>query len=142
LANSLEHLRFLEEHILGLEEQIVAKIEALGYSAQWRLLQTVPGMKENSAAGVLAEIGPDMGQFASKKHMSSWAGVCPGNNRSAGKNKGSKTTKGNRWLGGALTECAWGGRGKKDCFLKPKFWRLATKKYRKPPAIIAIAIPY
>lgn len=136
---SLEHLRFLEEHVLELDEQIVAKIEALGYTPQWQLLQTVPGIKENSAASVLAEIGPDMGQFGSEKNLSSWAGVCPGNNRSAGKNKGSKTTKGNRWLRGALTECAWGVSGKKDCFLKEKFWRLVTKKQRKPPAIMAIA---
>jgi len=66
-------------------------------------------------------------------------GVCPGNNRSAGKNKVSKITKGNRWLGAALTECAWGVSRKKDCFLKEKFWRLATKKQRKPPAIMALA---
>ena len=136
---SLEHLRFLEEHISELDQQIVAKIEALGYKPQWELLQTVPGMKENSAASVLAEIGPDMSQFESAKKLSSWAGVCPGNNRSAGKNKGSKTTKGNRWLRGALTECAWGVSAKKNCFLKEKFWRLVTKKHRKPPATMAIA---
>lgn len=136
---SLEHLRFLEEHIAELDEQIVAKIDALNYGSQWQLLQTVPGMKANSAASVLAEIGPDMSQFETEKHLSSWAGVCPGNNRSAGKNKGSKTTKGNRWLRGALTECAWGVSGKKNCFLKDKFWRLVSKKQRKPPATIAIA---
>lgn len=136
---SLEHLRFLEEHIANLDEQIVTKIEALGYGSQWQLLQTVPGMKETSAASVLAEMGPDMSQFASEKHLSSWAGVCPGNNRSAGKNKGSRVTKGNRWLRATLTECAWGAAGKKNCFLKEKFWRLATKKQRKPPATVAIA---
>jgi len=136
---SLEHLRFLEDHLSELDEQIVAKIEALGYTPQWQLLQTVPGVKENSAASVLAEIGPDMGQFGSEKNLSSWAGVCPGNNLSAGKNKGSKTTKGNRWLRDALTECAWGVSSKKNCFLKEKFWRIATKKHRKPPATMAIA---
>ena len=136
---SLEHLRFLEQHILDLDEQMVAKIEALGYTPQWKLLQTVPGMRENSAASVLAEIGPDMGQFGSEKKLSSWAGVCPGNNRTAGKNMGSKTTKGNRWLRAALTECAWGVSNRKNCFLKEKFWRLATKKHRKPPATMAIA---
>ena len=136
---SLEHLRFLEDHILQLDEQIVAKIAALGYTRPWELLQTVPGVQANSAASVLAEVGPDMGQFGSEKHLSSWAGVCPGNNRSAGKNKGSKTTKGNRWLRAALTECAWAASRKKDCFLKEKFWRLATKKQRKPPAIMALA---
>ena len=139
IGYSLEHLRFLEEHIAKLDEQIVAKIEALGYAPQWQLLQTVPGMKANSAASVLAEIGPDMGQFGDQKNLSSWAGVCPGNHRSAGKNKSSQTTKGNRWLRGTLTECAWGVSGKKDCFLKEKFWRLVTKKQRKPPATKAIA---
>ncbi len=139
IGYSLEHLRFLEEHILQLDEQIVAKIEALGYAPHWQLLQTVPGMKANSAASVLAEIGPDMGQFGDQKNLSSWAGVCPGNHRSAGKNKSSQTTKGNRWLRGTLTECAWGVSGKKDCFLKEKFWRLVTKKQRKPPATMAIA---
>lgn len=136
---SLEHLRFLEEHIQELDKQIVAKIEALGYSRPWQLLQTVPGIKENSAASVLAEVGPDMSQFGSERNLSSWAGVCPGNNRSAGKNKGSKTTKGNRWLRGTLIESAWAAAGKKNCVLKQKFWRLATKKQRKPPAVMAVA---
>jgi len=139
IGYSLDHLRFLEEHIAKLDEQIVAKIEALGYTKQWQLLQTVPGVKQNSAASVLAEIGPDMRQFGSEKNLSSWAGVCPGNNRSAGKNKSSKTTKGNRWLRGTLIESAWGVSGKKNCFLKEKFWRLVTKKQRKPPATMAIA---
>jgi transposase len=91
---SLEHLRFLEDHILQLDEQIVAKIAALGYTRPWELLQTVPGVQANSAASVLAEVGPDMGQFGSEKHLSSWAGVCPGNHRSAGKNKAVKPPKG------------------------------------------------
>ena len=71
------------------------------------------GIKETSAVSVLAEVGPGMGQLGSEKNMSSWAGVCPGNNRSAGKNKGSQTTKGKRWLRGTLTECAWGLRARR-----------------------------
>ena len=65
--------------------------------------------------------------------------MCPGNHRSAGQTQGSKTTQGKRWLRGALTECAWGVSAQKNCFLKEKFWRLATKKQRQPPATRALA---
>ena len=136
---SLAHLRFLEEQMLQLDEEIVAKIRELGYVEQWELLQTVPCLKANSAASVLAEVGPDMRPFASVKHLGSWGGLCPGNNRSAGKNKGSRTTGGNPWLRGTLTECAWAASTKKNCFLRDKFWRLVSKTQRKSPAVIAVA---
>jgi transposase len=136
---SLEHLRFLEQQILELDEEIAAKIREAGYVPQWELLQTLPGFQETSAANVLAEVGPDTKPFASQRHLSSWAGVGPGNNRSAGKNKGSRPTRGNRWLRGTLTECAWAAAATKDSFLKEKFWRLATKKQRKGPAVIAVS---
>src|SRR5262249_15212023 len=107
---------------------------------QWQLLQSLPGVQQTSAATILAETGIDMRAFPSEKHLSSWAGVCPGNNRSAGKNKSSDTTGGNRWLRSALTECAWAATAKKNCFLKDKFWRIATKSGgKKPPALMAVA---
>jgi transposase len=136
---SLEHLRFLEQQISELDEEIAAKIREAGYIPQWELLQTIPGFQQASAANVLAEVGPDTQPFASQRHLSSWAGICPGNNRSAGKSKGSRTTRGNRWLRGTLTECAWAAAATKSCFLKEKFWRLATKKQRKAPALIAVS---
>jgi hypothetical protein len=81
-----------------------------------------------------------MSQFPSVRHISSWGGVCPGNNRSAGKNKSSHTTGGNPWLRAALTECAWAASAKKECFLKEKFWRITTKSGgKKAPAIVAVA---
>ena len=77
---------------------------------------------------------------SSEKHISSWAGICPGNNRSAGKNRSSHTTGGNRWLRGTLTECAWAAAAKKNCFIKDKFWRITSKSGgKKAPAIVAIA---
>ena len=136
---SLDHLEFLERHILTLDEEIVAKMRELGYQPEWELLQSPPGFRDISAANVLAEVGPDMQQFGSEKHLGSWAGLCPGNNRSAGKSKDSRTTRGNRWLRAALTECSWGAVAKKNCFLKTKFWRLASKKQRKQPALVAVA---
>ena len=137
---SMEHMRFLEEQIEQLDQDIVAKIQESGLEPQWQLVQSVPGLQATSAAAVLAETGTDMTQFPSEKHISSWTGICPGNNRSAGKNRSSRTTGGNRWLRSTLTECAWAAAAKKHCFLKDKFWRITTKSGgKKAPAVIAIA---
>ena len=137
---SLDHMRFLEEQIEQLDHDIVAKIQESGLEPQWQLVQSVPGVREASAAAILAETGTDMTQFPSEKHISSWTGICPGNNRSAGKNRSSRTTGGNRWLRSTLTECAWAAAAKKHCFLKDKFWRITTKSGgKKAPAVIAIA---
>jgi transposase len=134
---SLEHLRFLEEQLGDLDQQIRKKIEEAGYQKQWELLQTLPGVQEPTAAVILAEVGPTVTPFASEKKLSSWAGVCPGNNRSAGKNKSTSTTQGNPWLKAALTESAWAVSRKKDGHLREKFWRIAPKSRSK--AVIAVA---
>lgn len=137
---SLEHMRFLEGQLTELDEVIVAKIQELGLVKEWQLLQTVPALKEHTAASVLAEVGPDMTQFASEKHLGSWAGLCPGNNESAGKKKGCKPRRGNRFLKAALTESAWGASRKKDCFVRDKFWRVVAKhQQKKQPAVTAVA---
>ena len=140
IGYSLAHMRFLEEQLEELDEAIAEKIRAAGLDQPWQLLQTIPGIQERSAAKILAETGADMTQFPTEREISSWAGVCPGNNRSAGKNRSSHTTGGNPWLRGALTECAWAAAAKKDCFLKEKFWRITTKSGgKKPPALVAVA---
>jgi transposase len=137
---SLQHLEFLEAQIADIDGDIVKQIQQAGLVQQWELLQTLPGVKDRSAAVIVAETGGDMTQFPTAKDLSSWAGVCPGNNRSAGKNKSSRTTGGNPWLRSALTECAWAAAAKKDCFLKDKFWRITSKSGgEKAPATVAVA---
>jgi transposase len=136
---SLEHLAFLEKQILALDDLIATRIVELEYTRAMDLLCSVPGLQPTSAANVLAEVGPNVEVFESHRHLASWAGVCPGNHRSAGKEKGSRTPRGNRWLRAALTECAWGASSQSGCFLKDKFWRVATKKKNKGPAAMAIA---
>jgi transposase len=79
------HIRWLEDRIREIDRQVVAAMEP--YKEEWQLLQTIPGIDTLSAAMLLAEIGPDMSCFGSKDHLSSWAGMCPGNNESAGKKK-------------------------------------------------------
>jgi len=137
---SLQHMKFLEEQIAEMDHDITAKIHEAGLDEACQLMQTVPGIQERSAANILAETGADMKQFPSAKHLSSWAGVCPGNNRSAGKNKSSHTTGGNPWLRSALTECAWAAAATKNSSLKDKFWRVTSRSGgHKAPALIAVA---
>jgi transposase len=137
---SLKHMEFLEEQIADIDADIVEQIKRAGLVQEWELLQSLPGVKDRSAASILAETGGDMEQFPTGKDLSSWAGVCPGNNRSAGKNKSSRTTGGNPWLRGALTECAWAAAAQKNCFLKDRFWRITSKSGgKKAPAVVAVA---
>src|SRR3954470_10598083 len=82
---SLEHLRMLEAQIIDLDEELIKRINALGLERLVNLLQTLPGLGHDWAVSILAEVGPDMKQFPTGKQLSSWAGVCPGNKKSAGK---------------------------------------------------------
>jgi transposase len=137
---SVDHLEFLEKQITALDDAIGAHIRTAGLERQWELLLSIPGVQPISAACILAETGGDMQQFGDEQHLSSWGGVCPGNNRSAGKSKSSHTNHGNPWLKSALTECAHAASKKKNCFLKEKYWRIVTKHGgKKAPAVIAIA---
>ena len=137
---SLEHMRFLEEQLTEIDEQIRRKIHAAGYTQQWELLRSLPAVRENAAA-VLAEMGPDPAQFPNEKHLASWSGLCPGNNRSAGRSKSSHTNQGNRWVRAALTESAWAVSRMKEGHLREKFWRTASRgepKRSRPIAVVAI----
>lgn len=71
-----------------------------------------------------------MSVFPSEAQLSSWIGVCPGNRISAGKNRSSAISRGNRWARTTLVECAWAAISKKDCHLKERF-RILCKKGRK-----------
>ena len=96
IEQSVEHSRMVDQQVEAIESRIEERLKP--YWAAYELLLTIPGIKQNNAPAILAEIGPDMGQFASGDHLCSWAGICPGNNRSAGKSKSSQIKRANKFL--------------------------------------------
>ena len=134
---SLDLLQVLEQQLLALDQEILARIEQAGYWRQLEWIESIPGIQRGSAAVILAEVGPEVAAFPTAQHLSSWAGVCPGNKRSAGKDFRGHTTRGNGWLRAALAECAWATSRSKRGPLREKFWRLAVRGVKK--AVIAVA---
>ncbi len=132
---SQEHIQSIEKIIAGIDGEIEIKLEK--YRKEYELLQTIPGVKEHGAASILAEIGTDMERFPTEDHLSSWAGMSPGNNESAGKKKVCGTTQGNKSLKTTLTECAWAASRKKDCYLRAKYHSLVGRRGKKR-ALIAV----
>ena len=78
------------------------------YEAQLQLLETVPGIDRGSACAILVELGPDLRAFRKPSHVPAWAGVAPGNDKSAGKQRSRRSRQGNRTLKSTLAECATG----------------------------------
>jgi transposase len=103
-----------------------------------RLLQTIPGVGLRVAEVVVSEIGVDMGRFPTDAHLASWAGLCPGNNESAGKRRPGQTTKGSPYLRAALTQAAWAAARTKGTYLAAQYRRLARRKGSKK-ALVAVA---
>jgi len=79
-----------------------------------------------------------MSQFPSHAHLSSWAGVSPGNRESAGKRHSGRSTPGNKWLKSSLTESAWGASRVKGTYLQARYHRLASRRGKKR-ATLALA---
>lgn len=138
IRQCMEHMAFLEEQIEEVDRQIQEKIHSNGFSQVYELLQTIPGMKQEAAATVLAEVGADVKAFPSAAKLSSWAGVCPGNNESAGKRKSSRTTQGNPYLRDLLLESAWASAHRKNSQMQHRYRHLLPRKGHKR-AIVAVA---
>ena len=136
IAQSVEHAVLLDRQMEELEARIAEKVQP--YREQYELLQTIPGVKEMTAASILAEIGPDMSVFETAKHLCSWAGISPGNNRSAGKAKHSRIKKGSKFLLSTLVEAAWAAARKRDSMFQQKFHRW-MRKLGKAKANVALA---
>ena len=106
LRSSYEHLEYLMRR-RDSQIELLARMQA-PYQEYIDLLMTIPGVKEISARLLFSELTNEMQSFPDSAHVASWLGLCPGNNKSAGKSSSGKTPKGNRWARKILTEIAHG----------------------------------
>lgn len=136
ISHCLSNLVFLEGQLRELDERIQQKLKP--FEREYSLLQTIPGVGPETAAVIIAETGGNMAQFPTERNLTSWAGVCPGNNRSAGKQKNGRIKKANRWLLAALVQAGWGAVRKKGSIFKKRFYRQAQHRGRCK-AVIATA---
>jgi transposase len=133
LKLQLDRLESVESDLAALEQRIQEKLQP--YAAQLALLQEIPGVERTLAAVIIAELGVDMRVFQSVSQLASWAGVCPGNNESAGKRKSSRIPKGNVYLKTALVEAANSAARAKGTYLRDKFYRLKARRGYKRAAV-------
>jgi transposase len=125
----LDHIDFLDEQIAGLTEAIGEQIAPFATAVE--LLCTIPGVQRRTAEVIIAEIGIDMSVFPTAKHLASWAGLCPGNDKSAGKRRSGKTRNGSKWLDWALEEAALAAVRTKDAYLAAQYQRLRPRRGHK-----------
>jgi transposase len=127
LKTIMGNIAKIESTILELDTQINMKTEV--YQGILELLETIPGVGYDGAVAIIAEIGVDMDAFSTHKHLASWAGMSPGSNESAGKNKSGRITYGNKFLRAASRT--------KNTYLSSKYKCLVGRRGKKR-AIIAI----
>ncbi|HUY15516.1 MAG TPA: IS110 family transposase [Terriglobia bacterium] len=141
-----EHHRFMLRLLwkeLAQQEGLIAELEAKieevtrPFAAEIERLDAVPGVDRRVAEVVLAEVGADMKPFPSHQHVASWAGMCPGNEESAGKRQRRRITPGNRWLKRTLVQAAWGASHTKNAYLASQYRRLVGRRGRKR-ALVAV----
>jgi transposase len=142
-----EHHRFLLGVLLKqieLLEGLIAQFDARIEEAMARFdeaagrLRTIPGVGEKAAEVIMAEVGPDMTPFPTAGHLSSWAGLCPGNDQTAGKRRDGKTTKGSQWLRTTMVQVAWAAGRTKETIFSACYQRWA-KRMGKKKALVAVA---
>jgi len=133
LRGLMTELEFLERRIGELEAEIERRMEP--YAADIERLCTIPGIQRITAWTLLSELGPDMSRFPDADHLVSWAGLCPGNNISAGKRKSRRTRKGSRWVRRGLCQSVWAVAHAKPNYLTAVFHRFAARQGLKKAVV-------
>jgi transposase len=146
-GRATEHHRFVLGVLLDQVEATEGLIARLGARIEKAMspfaetagrLRGIPGVGERAAEVILGEIGPDVETFPTAGHLSSWAGLCPGNDESAGKRRSGKTTKGSQWLRTMLVQVSWAASRAKGTMFQACYQRWAKRLGRKK-ALVAVA---
>ena len=133
--------------IVSIDEQVDTQITAMDAEvtagmARFRpliaWLAAIPGLSTLASTTILSEIGSDMSRFATAGHLVSWAGLCPGQNESAGKRRAARLRKGAPWLKTILVQCAWAASRAKTSYFGAQFRRLKSRRGPQK-AICAVA---
>lgn len=134
-----------EEEGVSVQEIVEAETEgsapeggSFSYADAVALLDPIPGIDVRAAQAILAEIGTDMGRFPTAGHLSSWAGVAPGNHQSAGKSYSGRTRGGNPALRKALVQAAHAAIRTKESYFGAQYHRIAARR-GKQRAFLAVA---
>jgi transposase len=133
LARQLAHIDFLDASITEVSAEIAERLRP--YDAELERLATIPGVGRRTAELLVAEIGTDMSRFPTPAHLASWAGMCPGNDESAGRRRSGKTRKGSPWLRSTLIEAARAAGRSKRTYLSAQYHRLAARRGTKRAAV-------
>lgn len=133
VAQQLAHVDYLDQAIAQVSAELVERLRP--DEDDLDRLDTIPGISRRIAEILVAEIGTDMDRFPSAAHLASWAGMCPGNNESAGKRLSGRTRKGSPALRTALVEAAHAAAHSKDTYLSAQFRRLAARRGAKKAAV-------
>jgi transposase len=131
----LDHVTQLEELIGRLGARVAEALAPFAEAVQ--RLQTIPGVSQRTAETVAAEVGPEAATVPTADHLASWAGMCPGNDESAGKRRSGRSTKGNRWLKRILVQAAWAASRARGTYLQAQYRRLAKRRGQKK-ALVAV----
>jgi transposase len=132
----LQRITAAEADLAQLDERLSEKLAP--YDEELGRLMQIPGLDWVTAGAMIAEIGVDLSVFHSAAHLASWAGLCPGNHESAGRQKGGKTRKGNVWLKTAMVTAAIAAGKARGSYFAEKYRRLSAKR-GKMRAAVAIA---
>lgn len=133
LQRLLQELEWLDSRLAELDARLSEQMQP--HTDVVRRLCTIPGVERLTAWALIAELGVDMEQFPDAAHAASWAGLCPGNQESAGKRFSGRTRKSDRYLRRLLVQNAWAAMRKKDCFLAALFYRVARRRGAKKAAV-------